>query len=96
MPLFIANLIIKKGKESEFERLQTELSELTHEHEPDCLAYDVIRHTEEPQTYVVYARFKDEAAFEKHQQTDFHDRLVPPILECLAEEMDLHFYDWIA
>lgn len=96
MSLFIAKLIVKKGKESEFEKLQKELSELTHEHEPDCIVYDVIRHKDEPQTYVVYARFKDEEAFEKHQQTDFHDRLVPPILDCLEEEMDLHFYDWIA
>ena len=96
MPLFIAKLIVKKGKGSEFERLQTELSELTHAHEPDCLACDVIRHREEPQTYVVYARFKDEAIFEKHQKNDFHDRLVPLILDCLAEEMDLHFHEWIA
>ena len=96
MPLFIAHLIVKKGREAEFEKLQIELSELTHELEPDCLAYDVIRHKEKPQTYVVYARFKDEAAFEMHQKNDFHDRLVPPILDCLQEDMDLHFYDWIA
>jgi hypothetical protein len=46
----------------------------------------------------VYARFKDAAAFEYHQKTPFHDRLVPPILDCLeggAAGMDLHFYDWV-
>jgi hypothetical protein len=24
---------------------------------------------------------------------DFHNRLVPPILECLAEEMELSFHE---
>ena len=49
--------------------------------------YDVIKHREKANTYVVYARFKDEDAFNHHMGIDFHDRLVPPILECLDEEM---------
>jgi quinol monooxygenase YgiN len=91
---FIATLIVKKGREAEFERLQQELSEITHRDEPDTHVYDVIRHRTKPQTYIVYARFKDEAAFELHQKMPAHDRLVPPILDCLAEPMDLAFYDW--
>ena len=96
MTVFIAKLVVKAGKEKDFEKLQEELSALTHKNEPDTLVYDVARHRDEPQTYVVYGRFKDEAAFEYHQQTGFHERLVPPILECLAEEMDLQFFDWVA
>jgi quinol monooxygenase YgiN len=91
---FIATLKVKAGMESEFERLQKELSELTHAHEPDTLVYDVIKHREQQRTYVVYARFKDDAAFEYHQKTSFHDRLVPPILACVDGAMDLQFYDW--
>ena len=96
MIIFIATLVVKQGQGSEFERLQTELSGLTHEHEPDTVVYDVIRHQEKANTYVVYARFKDQAAFELHQGADFHDRLVPPILETLAEEMQLAFYEFVA
>ena len=94
--VFIATLNVAEGKEAEFERLQTELSEISHEKEPGLLVYDVIRHTERPNTYVVYARFKDQAAFEFHQEADFHHRLVPPILACVDGEMDLQFFDWIA
>ena len=93
---FIAKLVVKRGKEAEFERLQSELSQLTHGQEPGTLVYDVIRHRTAPRTYIVYARFKDEAAFETHQKADFHDRLVPPILACLEQEMDLQFFDWLA
>jgi quinol monooxygenase YgiN len=91
---FIATLGIKPGKETEFERLQKELSELTHANEPGTLVYDVIKSRDQPRTYVVYARFKDEAAFQAHQVSPFHDRLVPPIMACVEGDMDLKMLDW--
>lgn len=96
MTAFIATLVVKPGKETEFERLQTELSQLSHENEPDTLVYDVIRHREKKDAYVVYARFRNEDAFQTHQTTDFHERLVPPIVDCLAKEFEIEFYDFIA
>jgi quinol monooxygenase YgiN len=95
MTCFIATLKIKPGQEAEFERLQRELSELTHGSEPDTIVYDILRSRADPGTYVVYGRFRDEAAFQYHQQTPFHDRLVPPILATVSGEMDLKFYDWV-
>jgi quinol monooxygenase YgiN len=98
MTVFFATLRVKPGKEQEFERLQRELSRLTHESEPDTLVYDVVRRRDRPGEYAVYARFRDDAAFQLHQKTPFHDRLVPPILDCLdggAEGMELIFYDWV-
>lgn len=94
--VFIATLNVAAGREADFERLQTELSEISHREEDGLLVYDVIRHSEEPAKYVVYARFKDQAAFEFHQEADFHHRLVPPILDCVEGEMDLQFFGFIA
>ncbi len=91
---FIATLAVKQGMEKEFERLQKELSELTHAQEPGTLVYDVIKSRSKPRTYLVYGRFKDEAAFQAHQSSPFHDRLVPPILACVEGEMDLQMADW--
>lgn len=91
---FIATLRVKAGKEAEFERLQKELSEDSHRTEPDLRVYDVIKHRTQPRTYVVYARFKDEEAFNIHMKTPAHDRLVPSIMACVDGEMDLQFYDW--
>ena len=96
MTAFIARLSVKEGKQADFERLQTELSELSHKHEPDTLVYDVIKSSEKSGSYVVYARFRDQAAFDFHQATDFHERLVPPILECLGGEMELELFEFIA
>ncbi len=91
---FIATLTIKAGKEAEFERLQQELSQLTHRNEPGTLVYDILKSRSKPRTYIVYGRFKDEAAFQAHQASTFHDRLVPPIMACVEGEMDLHMTDW--
>ena len=96
MTVFIATLRIKPGQEAEFERLQKELSDLTHASEPDTKVYDIVRSRDNPDTYVVYGRFKDEAAFQQHQTTAFHERLVPPILATVTGEMDLKFYDFVA
>jgi quinol monooxygenase YgiN len=91
---FIATITVKLGKEAEFERLQKELSELTHAHEPETLVYDVIKSRSKPRTYVVYGRFKDERSFDSHMHSPFHDKLVPPILACAEGEMDLQMFDW--
>ena len=96
MTAFIATLTVKDDQAQEFEKLQAELSRLSHDNEPDLFVYDVIRHREKPNTYVVYARFKDEDAFNHHLQIDFHDRLVPPIIETLSGDMQLEFFDHVA
>ncbi|MDH3511129.1 MAG: antibiotic biosynthesis monooxygenase [Gammaproteobacteria bacterium] len=92
---FIATLIVKQDKVAEFEQLQKKLSDITHDTEPGTLVYDFIKHREQANTYVVYARFKDEAAFQLHQDAPAHDELVPPILAALAEDMDLQFYELV-
>ena len=96
MTTFIATLNVSEDKQETFEKLQAELSQLSHENEPDMFVYDVIKHREKPGVYVVYARFKDEDAFNHHMSIDFHDRLVPPIMECLSGDMQLEFFDHVA
>ena len=96
MTTFIASLKVAAGREAEFEAVCAELSEVSHREEPGLVSYDIIRKRDDPSTYMFYARFKDEDAFNFHQQADFHLRLVPPILACVEGEMDLQFFDWVA
>ena len=92
---FIATLVVKPDKVAEFEQLQKKLSDITHDTEPGTPVYDFIKHRDRANTYVVYARFHDEAAFQTHQDAPAHDELVPPILAALAADMDLQFYDLV-
>ena len=89
---FIAELRAKPEKRDELIRLQAELKELAHAQEPDLIVYELFQSDEDPDLFQVVATFRDDAAFDHHMQIDFHDRLVPPILECLDGEMKLAFY----
>ena len=95
MTAFVAKLVVKPEKAADFEKYQDELRTLTHAHEPNTPVYELIRSRDDKNVYLCVATFTDEAAFDYHMQTDFHDRLVPRIMDCLAEEMDLSFYDII-
>ena len=88
---FIATLRAKPEKRAELIALQTELKALVHEHEPDAWVYEIMQSEEDENLFYCIATFKDEAAFDHHMHIDFHDRLVPPIVDCLAEEMQLTF-----
>lgn len=89
---FIAQLRAKPEKREELIALQTELKALVFEHEPGALVYELFQSEEDPDLFQCVATFRDEAAFETHMHIDFHDRLVPPILACLAEDMSIAFY----
>ena len=93
---FIAKLIVKPGRRDEFVALQTELRSLVHAQEPDALVYELLQSEEDADTFFCVATFKDQAAFDHHMGIDFHDRLVPPILDCLASEMELSFFRSLA
>lgn len=88
---FIATLRVKPEKRDDFIALQTELKSLVHEHEPEVWVYEVLQAEDDENLFYCVATFRNEAAFDHHMQIDFHDRLVPPILECLDEDMQLAF-----
>jgi quinol monooxygenase YgiN len=84
--------VVKPERRDDFVRLQTELKSLVHEQEPDARVYELLQSDEDLNTFYCVATFKDQAAFDHHMGIDFHDRLVPPILDCLARDMELGFY----
>ena len=90
---FIAKLVVKPEKREELERLQIELRRITCETEPETPVYEVLRSKDDPNTFMVVATFKDQAAFDFHMGSSAHDELVPPILACLSEDMELTFYE---
>ena len=89
---FIAYLRTKPEQRSKMIALQTELKGLVFAQEPDAVVYELLQSDEDPDRFAVVATFRDDDAFDKHMAIDFHDRLVPPILACLAEDMKLEFY----
>lgn len=89
---FIARLRSKPERKADFDRLLTELLVETRRDEPDTLVYEVLRSDDDPLVVVFAATFADEEAYQAHMTAASHERLVPPLLDCLAEPMGLAFY----
>ena len=89
---FIARLRCKPDKRETLIALQVELKGLVHAQEPDALVYELLQSETDADLFLCVGTFADDAAFDHHMHIDFHDRLVPPILDCLAEDMTLEFY----
>lgn len=90
---FIAKLVAKPERRDRLIALQVELKQLVRAQEPDAWVYEFLQSSDDPDVFMCVATFKDEAAFEKHMHIDFHERLVPPIFETLAQEMEIAFYE---
>jgi quinol monooxygenase YgiN len=89
---FIAELRTRPETRDALIRLQVELKELVEANEPDALVYELFQSETDPDRFLCVATFRNDAAFDHHMEIDFHERLVPPILACLAEEMKLEFF----
>ena len=89
---FIARLLVKPERRDDFIALQVELKGLVFQPEPDAMVYELFQADEDTNLFHCIATFRDQAAFDHHMHIDFHDRLVPPILDCLAEDMVVSFH----
>ena len=89
---FIAQLRAKPERRDELIALQRELKTLAVEQEPGVQVYELFQSDDDPDLFQVVATFVDDAAFDAHMKIDFHDRLVPLIMECVEGEMQIAFY----
>lgn len=79
---FLARMTVKAGHEEEFLRLAQHLEEKVHANEPDTLYYRFFR-LREPRQFAVMESFANEAAEEKHMNSDYLAETAPPLLGCL-------------
>ena len=79
---FLARMLVKEGREEEFVRLSKALEEKVRANEPDTLYYAFYR-LREPRQYACFESFADEAAEEKHMNSEYLAEIAPPLLDCL-------------
>jgi quinol monooxygenase YgiN len=72
-------------KREEFIQLVTELAANVKANEPDALIYEFLQ-AEDPNEFVFFECFTDEAAFERHQQMDYHVAMSDAGWACLSED----------
>jgi len=68
MLILVVHVTIRVGHEEEVTESFRKLQEETRR-EPGCINYFVQRSRENPQVYMVYEQYKDEAALQAHRET---------------------------
>ncbi len=95
MIVSIVEVKIKPGKEKDYEAIGLEASKVIEAEEPGTLFFGVHR-TDDPSTYMIVARFKDQDALTAHEQdaalTDirakFADVIAAPPSRTLYEQIE--------
>jgi len=84
---------VKPGREAEVERLMQALVHDVRAHEPGCSIFEFVRSQTEPGTYLVIEQYADEETFARHRQTEYLQRMLPRLLDCLETAPDLATYE---
>lgn len=91
MATLLVHIMVKEGRESEFEAIAAELYRATHAHDTGCLRYEYWRGAERGLYYSLLS-FEDHAAFLRHQLSHHHEAASPRIGE-LCRTLKLEWVD---
>ncbi len=90
-----AALVVKEGKEGEFESVMRGLAEKVRANESGCKLYQLARSKKDSRTYVVIERYEDQQAFQTHSSTDYFREAVPKMGACFGGAPKIELFDEI-
>lgn len=91
----IIHFEVAEGRESDFERAITAVSDLVKASDPDYEYYTLARIRDERTKYVVLERFAGWATFDAHMKDPAIGAATGVITECLAGEPTLEWLDYV-
>jgi quinol monooxygenase YgiN len=89
--VLIVRMTAQAGNEERAAEIMAELAAASRA-EPGCEAYEPCRAAEDPRSFAIYERYRDQAAFEEHGQTEHFQRLAAGELFGLMESRERVFY----
>ena len=90
--VLIVRMKAQKGNEGRAVEIMEELAAASRA-EPGCEAYEPSREVDDPRSFSIYERYRDQAAFEEHGQTEHFQRLAAGELFGLMESRERVFYE---
>jgi quinol monooxygenase YgiN len=88
----LKHVVVKAGYESELERMFTELRAEMRKHEPGCVYYSLLRSRTAPRPYIVEEQYRDHAAWEAHQASDY-GKIYFPKIRSILESITVEYFD---
>ena len=88
----LKTIFVKDGHEQEFEKLFAELRAAIHDGEPDCLYYSLLKSRTNPRAYIIEEQYRNQAAFDRHQSSDYGKTYFPKI-RAILETIEVEYFD---
>jgi quinol monooxygenase YgiN len=87
----LKTVVVKEGREREFESLFAALRAEIAAHEPGCLYYSLLKSRTDPRAYIVEEQYRDEAAWEAHQSSP-HGKIYFPRMRAIID-ITVEYFD---
>lgn len=85
----------KAGKGDEIEAALKRMAPLVAEQEPGCAMYQVSRSHDDPDRFLLYEQYVDQAAIEAHRATPHFKEIIEDTIIPMLEQRDRAFYDLV-
>jgi quinol monooxygenase YgiN len=92
MNVLVARYHVRAGDGDEVEAALKEMAALVKEQEPDCVLYEVNRSQDDPDEFLLYERYRDDAALAAHRETSHFKTIVEGRILPLLERRERTFY----
>jgi quinol monooxygenase YgiN len=88
----LKTILVKDGHELEFEELFGELRAAIARSEPDCSYYSLLKSRTNPRAYIVEEQYRNRAAFDLHQSSEYGKTYFPRI-RAILESIEVEYFD---
>lgn len=96
MIVLVARYQAKVGQGDAVVAAMREMAAFVHQFEPGCLLYQVCRSNDDPDTFLIYEQYANEAALEAHRETLHFQSIVMEQIVPLLERRERDFYTLVA
>ncbi len=90
----LKTIVVKEGHEQEFETLFREMRAAIAHGEPDCLYYSLLKSRTNARAYIVEEQYRDQAAFDAHQSSQY-GKIYFPRIRAILESIEVEYFDVI-
>jgi (4S)-4-hydroxy-5-phosphonooxypentane-2,3-dione isomerase len=93
MIVLVAKYYAKPGNTDAIESTLRTMSDLVRRHEPECKLYQVSRSQDDPNLFLLYEHYTDEAALAAHRETPHFKEHIEGTIVPLLEKRERELYE---
>lgn len=95
MIVLVAKYHVKPGHGDEVVAALRRMAPLVRQHEPGCLLYLVHRAQDNPDLFLLYEQYADEASFVGHRSTPYFQEIIEGMIVPLLEQRERELYEQV-